>query len=317
MTEQVTIYHFLPLTRYRGAVPLLADLLGRGITPVLDLEDSVQCVFDAERNQRLKEQARHGLRQLAPVLAARGVAPGQVLVRINHARTAHYTADLAAVGDCFAAGFFPEVLLPKVEQPEDLLRCQNSLPAAAGRLAQVTPLIESLQGVARLQEILSTKMAASPCAVFGYFDYAVDAGHWPIHSQFSAAFWKLSLQVRETMEQHGVRYIHSPYPHLTDEVGLLKIKSMLQATGSAAFGMCSLSSAQSTVIERPVPPGLMRFESEVFSGTAASFRARAEWVVQLFEFGRANKRSFAISEGYFISPHEYWLAKQFLERTPA
>ncbi len=316
MTEQAAIYHFLPLTRYRGAGPLLADLLGRGITPVLDLEDSVQCVFDPERNLQLKEQARHGLRQLAPILAAQGVAPGQIMLRINHAETPHYAADLAVVIDCFAEGFIPEILLPKVAQPEDLLDCQNRLQSATSHVVRISPLIESVPGIARLNEILAAPAPGSG-AVFGYFDYAVDAGHWPINSQFSPEFWKLVLHIREVIEQSGVRYIHPPYPHLTDEVGLLRIKSMLQATGSAAFGICSLSTAQSAVLERSVPAALMRYESSAFQETAASFRARAEWVVELFEFGRAHKRSFAISEGYFISPHEYWLAKRFLERTPA
>lgn len=298
------------MTRHRAAVALLDDLLARGHMPVLDLEDSVQCVFDSGRCDALKEQARQGLRRIAPEMRARGVPPGRILVRINDAGTRYHAADMVAVMDCFAEGFFPEIMLPKVNGPEDVLRCLERVHAVAGNHACVTPVIETVSGVERMEEILNTAVRS---AAFGYFDYALDAGHWPLYSQSGRDFWDLAGRVRGVMERHGVCYIHPPSAHLDDDEGLLRIKAMLQAAGGADFGMCSLGGAQSAVLERSVAAAVMNFDAVPDGCGETDPCRRAEWVVRCFEEGRSNKRSFAVEDGYFISPHEYQLAKRFME----
>lgn len=101
---------------------------------ILDLEDAVP----ADQ----KEAARAGLPQ------AVGSLSGTVVVRVNSG--AELARDIEA---CAAAGV-GEVLLPKVDGPDDIVRFRE-LCAASGTSPALSVLVETTRGLARMAETLS------------------------------------------------------------------------------------------------------------------------------------------------------------------
>ena len=152
MPQPFTIYHFLPLTHHRGAVPIVEELLTQNHRPILDLEDSVSCIFDPERNDHLKATARKGLLRLADALKAPPLPHETILVRINQRDSHHYPLDIDAIVACHQRGFSPSVLLSKTHCADDLRQCQNELISRLKKAVPVVPIIESQRGLDRLED---------------------------------------------------------------------------------------------------------------------------------------------------------------------
>ncbi|OLT45277.1 hypothetical protein BJF85_02665 [Saccharomonospora sp. CUA-673] len=139
-----------------------ADRIGKALasgadTVVVDLEDAV----DPARKQRARELV---VETLAAVTSAE--RPSTV-VRINASGTEWADGDLAAVRQL--AGVLDGVLVPKVEEPEDVAAVPDELPVAA--------IVEGASGVFAAREI-----AAHPrvnAILFGSFDLAAELGVTP------------------------------------------------------------------------------------------------------------------------------------------
>jgi citrate lyase subunit beta/citryl-CoA lyase len=311
MHPAFTVYHFLPMTHVRGALPILERLLDNGHRPVLDLEDSVSCVFDPIRNDEIKDKARSGLLRLSMLIKDRPFEQHRILVRINQRDSHHHAADLDVLARCHASGFSPSILLPKTHCSEDLLAFEDDFAALTGYRASVVPLIESVSGLDSLESIITAMPLQDRIAVFGYFDYALDAGHWPIMEQMQSEYWLLFNAVRSRAESLGCSLINAPHASWQRVDDLVRIKSYLVATGHLPTGMCSLGMPQSAVLMRDVEPNSSSPISP--SRLSLSPKDHAAWVVREFETARCHQRSFAVADEYFVTPHEYQLAKRYLQ----
>lgn len=120
---------------------------------IVDLEDAVA--------PARKVEARQGLADAVAHLASRF----PVLVRVNDPRTDEGAADVAAARAAGAVG----IVVPKVDSPEQLLRCAEQ----AGDQLALVPLIESALGVTRLPEIVDAAFDL-PFAALGLVDLATD-----------------------------------------------------------------------------------------------------------------------------------------------
>lgn len=312
MALAFTIYHFLPMTHVRGAVPMLERLLREGHRPILDLEDSVSCIFDPIRNEDLKHKARLGLLRLAEVLKDRPLLHDRLLVRINQRDSPHHALDLDVMKKCHDIGFAPGILLSKTHRARDLLDCKNDLFLRTGKVATVVPIIESVEGLHSLETIVTAMPREDRVAVFGYFDYALEAGHWPLMKQTEAAYWQLFRSARSRAERHDCALINSPHASWQKEDELSRIKSYLLATGRLPTGMCSVGAHQTSVLMRDVEPNAT--SPDMQSPLPECPQARASWIVAQFEAARCHQRSFAVADQYFVTPHEYQLAKRYLQQ---
>ena len=150
-------------------------------------------------------------------------------------------------------------------------------------------------------------------AVFGYFDYALDVGHWPMLNQTQASYWELFDRVRNRAEQKHTILINSPHSQWRHEDELTRIKSILLAAGTLATGMCSVGMPQTRVLNLPVVPD----RRNIIDQEEECPIAKAHAIIEQFETARCHQRSFAVVDGYFVTPHEYQLAKRFLQQQEA
>lgn len=143
-------YLFVPADRPER----IAKALASGADAVIvDLEDAVA--------PPAKDQARHAL---AAWLRAAGAGP-QVVVRVNGADTAWFSADLATC----AAPAVRAVMLPKAGQPGDVAAVHRALPGKP-----IIALIETAEGFDLMREIAQT--AGVERLAFGSIDFQLDLG---------------------------------------------------------------------------------------------------------------------------------------------
>ena len=117
---------------------------------IVDLEDGV--------GQQAKVPARDGLR--AAVLSR------PALLRINPAASEHHRADLALVE---ALTWVQEIILPKVEEPDEIGQCRAALPPSLG----VVALVETARGLENVERIAQS----GACRImFGSADFMADLG---------------------------------------------------------------------------------------------------------------------------------------------
>ena len=133
---------------------------------IIDLEDAV-----APQN---KAAARANL-------GKHGLAPENVIVRVNGDATPFWDEDLAAV----AATGIRTILIPKAEREETLA----AVRAALGDEAVLLPMIESVRGLSNLQHLLLAPGVAA--IAFGHLDFAVDLRCEPD--------WDVLASVRSTL----------------------------------------------------------------------------------------------------------------------
>lgn len=128
---------------------------------VVDLEDAIAHAG--------KDRAR---RTAVTAIADLGAGPGKdlaVLIRINPPGTAPFAADVAAVAESRAAG----VVLPKLEDPEQVAELRSLLASHERTGTAVIAGVETARGVAAARELLARDLAA---AYFGAEDYLADLG---------------------------------------------------------------------------------------------------------------------------------------------
>jgi citrate lyase subunit beta/citryl-CoA lyase/(S)-citramalyl-CoA lyase len=126
----------------------------------VDLEDAVP------------QGGKDAARQAAVAWFCGAPGPSERVVRINTLYSRAGLADLAALAD--AAPMAGLVFLPKVQGPEEL-RIADAVLTEAGSGAGLMALIESLEGLARVEEIAK----ASPrlrLMMFGAADFAAELG---------------------------------------------------------------------------------------------------------------------------------------------
>lgn len=301
-----TIYQFIPLTHHRSAIRMVKELLSEGIVPILDLEDSVSCLWDEERNAALKAMARAHLLRMAHQHPSIPNSEN-ILVRINQRDSKHHELDLQAVRECHERGFSLGMVLSKTSSAEELTECSRQMQALIHREIPVIPIIESLSGVNALEEILQSMPEARRIAVFGYFDYALDAGHWPTLNQLQPQYWHLFNHLRNRAERHNGILINSPHTRWQAPEELAHIKAELLDHSQAPTGMCAIHRSQSQALLAEA----QRLEHE--PATMMSDSEKAQWIIDAFESHRCHLRSFAVHDGYFVTPHEYQLAKRYLD----
>ena len=104
-----------------------------------------------------------------------------IWVRINRIGSAYYDRDIEVVSTAAGMGGTFNVLLPKTESGDMLARCQSDLEARMRPNAhpRVSPVVETRAGVRNLNDILKALDSVNREVFFGFYDYALDAGHWP------------------------------------------------------------------------------------------------------------------------------------------
>jgi citrate lyase beta subunit len=311
------IYQWSPVLPPR-TIDRLGSMVARaGGVLALDLEDGLATPLASGRIAANREQARAWLVQFFKCRRGDG---RQHCIRINHAGTADFEKDIAALSDI---GMFVEwetVFLPKVATSSDIYTARRNLLRSGIAYRTLCPIVESCAGLDGLEEILESCVQSDVEFVqFGHYDYSLDREDWPFVRQSEQRFWEPVTRIIRSAEKHGCRYCHTPYGNLADAAGLTAIIGKLDRLCTSPFGMASLSINQTRTIAKangggPHPALCLSAERTM---VAEHMQLLAQMLVENYIRNSAEDRSFFVDsrDSEFISPHEYLAAVRFLQKT--
>ena len=156
----MTVFQCLPSYKPIATLKVIGSVREFGCRILLDLEDSIQDVIDPDATIYLKEQARIDLLKICSSL------PNQQFdIRINKANTtARADDELLLRGISNISSIF----IPKVESAAEL----EEFSERFDHRYKLNIIIETLNGINKLEEILNSKVAHKiEYVFFGNYDY--------------------------------------------------------------------------------------------------------------------------------------------------
>jgi citrate lyase beta subunit len=299
--------------------PLLARLLRRAPLEktiiVFDLEDGVADPIDPAGTQALKAEARQRLIEF--VSGGRLAESTRFGVRINNIRDDEYEKDIVCLGALSRFRKLNTVILPKTQNAEDLRRCKNDLARDRARWDHLVPIVETKTGLENLDSTLDfLQKSGSPHAVYGHYDYSLDAGAWPFVEGDSLEYWEWIAPIIRRIESYGVSHIHPPYMQIGNRDGFNDLMRRTALICSRPFGIVTVTADQSNqclafdASDPSIPPTLPR--AAILSVEEKIKMARD--TIESYEKARKHNVSFTAdaAEGRFVPPHYYLAAKKFL-----
>jgi citrate lyase beta subunit len=312
------IYQFIPVAPVR-VMERLIRAVGVGTMAVLDLEDGFLDVRDPAKTSDRRASGRQQLLELCA--NAKGRANGRpVAVRINAAGSEDFGRDLSVVRAAAETFGLSDVMLPKTEFADQLACSHAKLNAEAIEFAGLVPMVETRNGLDRIDEIAAAAVEiGSPAIVYGHHDYWLAAGSWPFPSPRECSYWEPVERVAEPALAAGLRYVHPPEAELRDEALLAGMVARLRQICGDQFDVMSAGMSQTSLLLRLIKEAS---SSKLRGGSSSEQRALdpadrkrlAKETSDLFEANNRQEHSFSADarSGRFISPHEYLAALSYL-----
>ena len=306
----IKFYQYVPLIKSKALSRLIPKILFSNANVILDLEDSVQDTLNPEITPLLKESAREGFRFLAEK-HHRLFSSKRIGVRINGINTDDYRLDIKEISYISKYVSLDAIWLPMVLDSDTILQCLDDLEQSGVKNIEIIPIIETVDGVNNLEDILALAKEVNINRVhYGHYDYSLDSGKWPFLTQDQDAFWVLVESIINIIEDFECYYIHTPLGELENDELFLSINKKLTGLCQNKIGRTTLNYHQTLLISDN--EFITKLDKKISYSENEKINLAHKTITQ-FELYRINKRSFSISGGKFITPHEYMVAKKYLD----
>jgi hypothetical protein len=309
--NKIPIIQYLPLTRPKATERYTRALNKSDVMVILDLEDSAQNPFNIKKTDQLKIQARNGLDSISKKSSFKPSC--NTYIRINAINTKYFEDDIQSViSACKNNLNLTGIFVPKVENYMTIKEINNRLSVVERKL-EVIPMIETIEGMKNLPNILENDQNNDLFSRihYGHFDYCLDAQIWPFSDPFHIEFWEIIKTVASLMLTYKKTYIHTPFPFPKNEslfwASSFYLKKLFP---SLDIWICTLNSELSLSNQ---PDKIMPFNLVHSDISSDNLIKEAKIICNNFLSGRANKRSFSVSNDRFIPPHQYFAAEKYLK----
>ena len=317
--KDTKIIQYLPLTHPRATLRFVKRLNAAGIMSILDLEDSAQDPFDKNATRELKINARKNFLELVGSKSWSGDEfDCSIYVRINSISTEFYEEDIDTVIKIHNAGFpIKGIFLPMVDSYDDIEKTHLLLAERKKtnkRLLEIIPMIETKAGMDNLNLLLKSDVNSSKFSKvhYGHFDYCLDANLWPFPDPDLDTFWDLVNPMIDLILKYNKTYIHTPFPFPNDTSLFWAISRHLKKLyPNDEIWVCTLNSELS--LSKDIDNSIeLKISSPNYSKDLNIHEARK--IKNQFLEGRANRRSFGVSNSRFIPPHQFFVAESYLKK---
>tara|TARA_B100000989_G_C19532840_1_gene471113 strand:- start:1704 stop:2636 length:933 start_codon:yes stop_codon:yes gene_type:complete len=306
------LLQYLPLIRPLAIKALFKKLDFNGVMQILDLEDSIQDPFDHKKTFDLKTNARKNLYWLSEQKLNFKIN-NKVFVRINGFESQHHYNDLKVIKSIILNNNFKidGIFLPKTENYKQIIKIQDYFSPLNGNL-KLVPIIETKLGFKNLENLLRDDVENQLIYAvhYGHFDYCLDIESWPFPDPFHYEFWDIIDYLADILMRYNKLYIHTPFPFLKNTLFFWgSEKHLKERYKNLNFYLTSIN-LDISLSKKPY--NLEKFKLKKMSRTNKYQKINANNIIDIFLKNKTNKRSFAISEKRFIPPHQYYMAKKFL-----
>jgi citrate lyase beta subunit len=318
--NDIKVIQYLPLTHPRATLRLVKRLNAAGVMSILDLEDSAQDPFDKDKTRDLKINARNNFLELVNSKTWEGDEFSRsIYIRVNSNKTNFFKDDIKAVLNIFNSGFpISGIFLPKVESTDQIQEAhsligQHTSPNNQAGSLEIIPMIETASGMENLAEMLESDKNRELFSKihYGHFDYCLDANLWPFPDPNQDSFWSLVEPMISLILSYNKTYIHTPFPFPYNiDLFWASSRHLLNLFPNRDIWACTLNSELS-LSEESDDLGPLKI---VTCDTSSEHKEKEAKIIQEhFLAGRANRRSFGISNNRFIPPHQFFAAEEYLK----
>lgn len=320
--SDIAVIQYLPLTHPRATLRFVKKLNAKGVMSILDLEDSAQDPFDIEKTRELKVNARTNFHALINSKTWQGDEfNNPIYVRVNSSTTEFFEDDIKSVLSILDSGFpLSGIFLPMVESYAEieelhaLIEHHTLTNDSVGSL-EIIPMIETGKGMAGLADILGRDKGRELFTKihYGHFDYCLDANLWPFPDPNQDSFWSLVEPMINLILSYKKTYIHTPFPFPNDiDLFWRASRHLLRLFPNKDIWACTLNSELSFSEE---PDNLVPLTIVTCDTSPDYKKIEAQIIKEHYLAGRANRRSFGVSNSRFIPPHQFFAAEKFLKNS--
>ncbi|MBI5345841.1 MAG: hypothetical protein HZB76_01680 [Chlamydiae bacterium] len=309
MAKNMQIIQFMAIQRAPLLYRLLKQALCQECIIILDLEDTLRDI-DTKKTKSLKAWGRLELIRFAhsyPDIFKNK----KVGLRVNGLKSGELEHDLKTITEISQIWDLHCIVGPKIESTENIQEYLSCLKNKKVCYKIFIPIVETLKGVNNLSSIASHESIKE--VVYGHNDYSLDLRHWPFFEQDEKEFWQIASPFIQKVEEAGIRYIHPPISHLSNEAFFTEVYLRLQTECRFFFSITTINSAQTALFNHLKNAPLQIKQSELRS-SSYSLQEKIDQALYVKKICSGKKRNFGIDPrtNTFFSPHKYMAALQFL-----
>lgn len=310
------VLQFLTVLEPRLTARIVRSSAPLDAVTILDLEDALWDVLDERRTAALKARGRQDLIALAtdhPSL----FRDQRVGVRLNRLTSPESTLDVEALAAVSRIVTFEAVVVPKVESADEIAEWADRLRSHGIRYRAIVPIVETVTGVADVDRLVAgARLLGVDWVVYGHYDYALDAGWWPVPDHDAEAFWSHVTPLIARFEAARIGYVHPPFFAIDDPVRFDAILRRLSQTCGRDFGILTIGARQTSWAADPAAARIVPERPPTRGRQSEDPTTQARRIVEAFRAYRRPTTSWVVDpvERAFLSPHLYLAAKAYLER---
>jgi citrate lyase beta subunit len=306
------IYHFINY-RNDNLAGYVNRLSGCNATLCLDLEDSVQDIFNPCRTSELKKRERNFLEHKFFHFSSLFLPSINFGIRINPINSAENSPDIILVEKLSRRINLKSIFLAKVETKEDINNLKSRLDENKIKYGEIVAVIETKKGFANLTEIISEPVNKLKQIAFGHCDYNFDMNIFPFHHQNSEIYWDWIEKIITNKEMNGIGFLNSPYLELNNDCGFKIMLSKLKLICKKNFGQITLTYRQSKLC-REFTNMNGKIDSSCFDEPSDLKKFASTIVEDFIKYHSTKGFSVTDNNRILISPHEYKAALKYLNK---
>ena len=234
-------------------------------------------------------------------------------VRINSSKTKYFADDIKCLKKILKKNLIKGIFIPKITDYKTVEGVNELLKLKINNVG-IIPMIENKKGLLNLNKILlDDKQNNLIIGVhYGHFDYCLSEKLWPFPEPYHKEYWNICDNIIKLCNLHGKQFIQTPFP-LINNPNLFNqcIHYLKSKYNNLDFGM-SLVSYNKTYFKIKRPIKNLRIKKQ---GNNKKFKVLfAKKIYNNYKDNKNNKKSFSLTDKWFIPPHQYIAAKYYLHK---
>jgi len=307
-----SLYQYISLNQeVEKTIQLLKKMPRASITPILDLEDSLEIPLDKERTLVLKKRARQNIHDLSDKISGEDLQL-ELNLRINFSGSEHFEEDIRLLTELKDRIDWNIIVLPKVHDASVLKQYTEALSEISYK--DLIVIAESKEFLENDTEILDACEKLNVNKVqFGHWDFFQSMHEFPVPRPEDEKFWEIVRELVRLCEERNFTYSHTAFPHLLDHDKHRSVIGYLDSICTRPFGLAVLTFSQGKEVTRQGRE-IRPFKPYISGYTTEEKDAIARKIIDFFENQSKAEFSFNINANHlFIAPHEYLEALYYVK----
>ena len=147
---------------------------------------------------------------------------------------------------------------------------------------------------------------------YGHFDYCLDRNLWPLPEPYHLEYWNIINKIAISLTKFNKRFIQTPFPLIQNHNFFWSSFKYLNEKYPDLN--CSMSLVNYNPKFTNIPKFIRKLRLKKMSNNRSYNIAFAKKIIKYYLESKSKRKSFSLSNKRFIPPHQYILAKKYLEK---